>query len=123
MVSTGQKKKNFNVLLKNLGCFPHRRKPRVLWLGVEPLEPLIDLHAALAVELDKRGLLEDRRPYRAHLTLGRFKQPPRNPDALCPFLSQECGNLKIDQLVLYHSRLTRNGAVHTPLRQVDLMQT
>ncbi len=122
MVSTGEKKKSFNVLVKNLGCFPQQRKPRVLWLGVEPPEPLIALQAELAAELEQRGLLDDRRPYRPHLTIGRFKQIPRDPDALCPFLSQGCGSFKVDQLVLYRSRLTPSGAVHTPLQQVGLAQ-
>ncbi len=120
MVSIGEKKKNFNVTIRNLGCFPGLRNPRVLWLGLEPPDQLIALHRELASGLQLLGLLNDVRPYRPHLTLGRFKVPRANPEALCPFLSQEFGNLKIDQLVLYSSRLTAAGAVHSPLQRVIL---
>lgn len=120
MVSMGKKKEIFNVTLKNLGFFPHQRKPRVIWLGLEPADKLIELHAELADRLERLGLLDERCPYRPHLTIGRFKTTPKDAAQLCPFLSQECGSLCIDSLALYSSRLTPSGAVHTPLQQVKL---
>ncbi len=123
MVSIGQKKKDFNVFLKGLGFFPRRSRPRVLWLGLEPPDQLLALFEDLADGLLQLGLLDQKRPYQPHLTLGRFKVPPAKLDALCPFLSQEFGTLRVERLVLYSSRLTATGAIHNPLQEVTLKKT
>ena len=120
MLSIGEKKKIFNVSLETLGVFPQRRQPRVLWLGVVPPDPVIDLHKSLTRGFLKREMPVETRPYRPHLTIGRFKAAPRNRDFLRPFMSQRCGSLTVDRLVLYRSRLTAKGAVHTPLQEVEL---
>ncbi len=115
MLSIGERKNIFNVELKGLGCFPNRRRPRVLWLGLEPRDQLIELHSELSENLQQLGVEVDRRPFRPHLTLGRFKRPPRSTEPMCPFLSQECGKLQVDRVILFSSRLTRSGAIHEPL--------
>jgi 2'-5' RNA ligase len=120
MLSIGQKKKIFNVELKGLGCFPNLRRPRVLWLGVEPQTELIDIYQHLAAELSKLGLTIDKQPYRPHLTIGRFKQPPKQTGKLCPFLSQSCGNITINKMILFSSKLTSQGAIHMPLTTAGL---
>lgn len=123
MLSIGQKKRDFNVTLKGLGYFPERRRPQVLWLGIEPEKELSDLYRQLSVDLNKLGLTTEQRRYRPHLTLGRFRQTPKAIDPLCPFLSHSCGNLKIDRMILYTSELTTQGALHTPLTTAPLTGT
>lgn len=120
MLSIGQRKNIFNVTLEGLGFFPNRRRPRILWLGVEPQLELKNLYQELANGLQKLGIATEQRPYRPHLTIGRFRQPPRSTDALCPFLSHSCGTMKIDRMVLYTSELTQHGAIHTPQTTVLL---
>ena len=115
MLSIGQKKKSFNVSLAGLGFFPNRRRPRVLWLGVEPAGGLSDLYQQLAVELAELKIPTETRRYQPHLTIGRFRQTPHSTEPLCPFLSHNCGSMKINRMVLYSSELTAKGAVHTPL--------
>ena len=66
-----------------LDCLPSRRAPRVLCLGmrVEPegaLDAVIGAARRLAAEI---GAEVDGRPWRAHLTLGRFREPPRGLSA------------------------------------------
>ncbi len=121
MLSIGQKKKNFNVTVEGLGFFPNRRRPRILWLGIEPQDKLIDLHRQLTETLQSQGLNCEQRTYRPHLTIGRFKNNPRTTEQLCPFLSQQCGNFMIDKMILFSSRLTPQGAIHTPLTEASLL--
>lgn len=120
MLSVGQKKKNFNVILEGLGCFPNRRRPRILWLGLHPETELIQLQQQLSGDLAALGLTIDQRRYRPHLTIGRFRQPPADDNQLCPFLSHSCGSLKIDRMVLYTSKLTPQGAIHTEVTTAPL---
>jgi len=115
MLSIGQKKKNFNVLLKGFGFFPNRKRPRILWMGVQPEQELVDLYQQLANKLTQSGAITETRRYRPHLTIGRFRHTPENIAPLCPFLSHSCGSMKIDRMVLYTSQLTAQGAIHKPL--------
>lgn len=123
MLSIGQKKKVFNVMVEGLGFFPDQQQPRILWLGLKPENGLNELYQQLANSLNKRGLTTEQRRYRPHLTIGRFQQPTKNSDQLCPFLSHCCGSLKIDRMILYTSELTSQGAVHTPLTTAALANT
>jgi 2'-5' RNA ligase len=123
MLSIGKKKKNFNATLKDVDLFPNRRKPRIIWLGIQPEAELIDLYDRLSDELIKQKFKPDPRPYRPHLTIGRFKRLPKQTEALCPFLSYSCGSLKIDRMILFSSKLTARGAIHTPLQTADLLGT
>jgi len=116
MLSIGENRKNFNVSLKGLGCFPTLKRPRVLWLGVVPQDELVELYRHLSGLLESLGLGPETRRYRPHLTIGRFRQKPQTTEPLCPFLSQDLGSLSIDRMVLYASQLTAQGAVHTPLK-------
>jgi RNA 2',3'-cyclic 3'-phosphodiesterase len=64
----------FDAVTTDIGAFPNFHRPRVVWLGMtneESFRPLArDLDAALA----KLGIEAERRPFQAHLTLGRLKR-------------------------------------------------
>ncbi len=59
--------------LSGAGTFPGRGAPRVLWVGVDgDVETLAGLAGAAAGAGREAGLDVDRRPYRPHLTVGRW---------------------------------------------------
>jgi 2'-5' RNA ligase len=59
--------------LAGAGTFPERGSPRVLWVGVDgDLATLAALAAAAAAAARSVGVPVDRRPYRPHLTVGRW---------------------------------------------------
>lgn len=120
MLSIGQKQKVFNVTLAGLGFFPHRRRPKILWLAAQPETELLNLYSQLAEKLKVLGIEPDPRRYHPHLTIGRCKHSPEHLDSLRPFLSHSCGSLTIDRMILFSSRLTAERAVHTPLQTVML---
>ena len=120
MLSVGEKKANFNVSLEGLGAFPNPRRPRVLWIGLSPPEEIVALYHLLRDRMESAGLHPEQRPFRPHLTLGRFKNPKQKAISLGHFLTYKCGKLQVDKLVLYSSRLAAGGAIHTPLCSVAL---
>ena len=67
----------FDATLGALGAFPNARRARVIWLGMtEGGEPLVALARALERALARRGFdREADKPFSAHLTLGRVREP------------------------------------------------
>ena len=68
----------FTLALDGVGCFPNRRRPRVVWVGLAAAGggesgPLLALKAALDEALTPLGWPLEDKPFRAHLTLGRVK--------------------------------------------------
>ena len=58
-----------------VGAFPNFRRPRVVWLGVDPDPRLELLHHDVEVACAALGYELDGRPFRPHLTIGRVKEP------------------------------------------------
>jgi 2'-5' RNA ligase len=60
------------------GRFGSLRRPQVAWAGLDgDVEPLVELAARLADAARALGLPVEDRPFRPHLTLGRWR--PRQP--------------------------------------------
>ena len=99
-----------------LGTFPERGSPRVLWLGLEVPPSLLDLQRACERAAREAGFEREERPFRAHLTLGRWRERAPIPD-LPP---ADLGATRLDTLVLFRSDLGPGGAVYTPLARFRL---
>jgi 2'-5' RNA ligase len=63
-----------------LGTFPERGSPRVLWLALEVPPPVLDLQHACERAARAAGFEREERPFRAHLTLGRWRERAPHPD-------------------------------------------
>jgi 2'-5' RNA ligase len=64
--------------LAGAGRFGSLRRPQVFWAGLDgDVEPLVALAARLASAARSLDLPVEDRPFRPHLTLGRW--PPRRP--------------------------------------------
>jgi 2'-5' RNA ligase len=108
----------FEVSLKGLGCFPHMRKPRVIWVGLDgDLERMSRFRDALQERLMPFGIREEKRRFAPHLTLGRFRKPKRMNSQELELLSSY-GDLtspvcSLTELVLFKSELKPGGARYT----------
>lgn len=121
MLSVKLREKAFQVDVLGLGAFPDRHRPRVVWLGLTPTEPLRSLQQACQEELARSGFPAEARAFAPHLTIGRFRG--HAPDLSTLFAGQagrNIGCLPIGQLVLFESRLLPGGAKHIPLFTVPL---
>ena len=114
----------FSVEVKGLGAFPSPRRPRVIWLGLEPEDQLVQLHRHCMNILRADGLVAAPGPYSPHLTIGRLRQQKTDLTDLCrAVVRSPIGRLPVDRLVLYESRLRPDGALHLPLLTVTLDDT
>lgn len=103
---------SFSLQLKNTGLFGSRYNPRVIWMGTEPCDKLMQLHTQLVYELTKAGFPSDQQNFVPHITLGRINRLSHKPTfqqiianhALCDIQVQ-----KVQSIYLYESILLRNG--------------
>ncbi len=105
-----------DVELEGIGMFPERGHPRVLWLGLALPEPIFTLQAACEAAAQAVGLPPETRPFRPHLTLGRWKGPAPRPSLPGVTL----GTTRLSRVVLFESELSVSGATHTPLASFAL---
>lgn len=101
-----------------LGTFPERGSPRILWLGLDVPPPIFDLQRACERAARAAGFEREERPFKAHLTLGRWRNRAPRPD-LPP---ADLGTTRLETLVLFESDLRPGGAVYTPLARFALGQ-
>ena len=110
----------FNIQVEGTGLFGSRRNPRVLWIGLGgDIDRMSHFRDDLQKSLGPFGIKEEKRPFRPHLTLGRFRKGRSNGTDLDNLLSKyrdlsspECN---LNKFVLFKSDLTPNGAVYTKL--------
>jgi 2'-5' RNA ligase len=94
------------------GVFPGRRRAQVAWLGVrEGEEALTSLATALRRNLGRA----DEKPFQPHLTLVRFRHPPRSADLdpLLGGLDPLSWRHRVEAFRLVESRLEPDGAVYS----------
>jgi RNA 2',3'-cyclic 3'-phosphodiesterase len=97
--------------LGQLGAFPSRSRPRILWLGIDAPPSLELLQDRIERGCEAIGFPPEGAPFQPHVTLGRVREgqrlPPRGLEDHAgdfepvPFVAQE--------LVLYESLLTTGG--------------
>lgn len=130
---------SFPYTLTEPGIFTSNRQPQVLWLGVDAPDHLQNLKQAVDAMAVSLGFKADNRPFKPHLTLGRFRPgqpiPPPNAYRLNPTTTtaskasaQDSGpeavhfpiHCRAARLVLYESRLTPSGPIYKPLCEAPL---
>jgi 2'-5' RNA ligase len=113
----------FEMTLENIGVFPPRGAPRVVWVGVSGAGAALHaLHDVLAQRVAALGLASASRPFSPHLTLGRWRtsrpSDRRRVTAAAP--AGRIARVRVDGATLYHSRLSSAGPTYTPLARATL---
>ena len=99
-----------------LGFFPQAGSPRVLWVGLELPPPVLELQRACERAARAAGFEAEARPFRPHLTLGRWRSLAARP----ALPTVELGVARLDSLVLFRSRTRPQGATYTPLARFPM---
>lgn len=114
----------FDLVLSGLGAFPPGGPPRVVWAGcAEGREALVALAARVEREMAAEGFPAETRPFAAHLTLGRVKDPREARglrERLVPHAADPFGRIRVGEVVLFRSRLSPAGPSYEPLASLPL---
>lgn len=117
----------FELAAGEIGCFPSPQRPRVIWTGVHQETPALHaLRDSVEEHIAPLGYPTETRPYHPHLTLGRVRRNINRSTA------QQIGKLirennfkarrrwTVQQVTLFRSELTPQGAIYTPLSHAAL---
>lgn len=116
----------FSVCLKGIGCFPDIKRPRVLWIGLDgDIKRMSNLRKNLMKRLKPFGIKEEKRAFRPHLTLGRFKrfnQSLKNQlmEVFERYRDISSRDFVLKELTLFRSELKPDGAHYTRLYSFPL---
>jgi 2'-5' RNA ligase len=118
--STAAKFSAFQIRLNGVGTFPGWKRPRVLWIGLDgDIGGLSDLQDKLQGALEELGFKPESRPFRPHLTLGRFKGTVNRAEELKWILDRfhdiNSDDDYLKELVLFKSDLRPAGPIYTKM--------
>lgn len=102
---------SFDLRLSGCGFFGER-KPRALWVGVDPAPALAHLQSKAATALSRAGFRGDRRKFHPHVTVAYLNGVYRGDvAAFCAMHGLfACGPFTVDEFHLYESHLGRSGS-------------
>jgi 2'-5' RNA ligase len=111
----------FAISLRGAGVFSSRRNPRVLWAGMEgDIDRMTCFRDVLQRHLKPFGIKQEKRPFRPHLTIGRFRKGarPGNPldDLLTKYQDLTSPVCALKELILFKSDLKPDGPVYSELK-------
>lgn len=113
----------FPILARGMGVFPDIRRARVIWVGLEG-ERLASLAAQVETALEPIGFAPEKRAFKPHLTIGRWRDSRVRPEVLKNELESwkghEFGQSWIEEVIFFQSLLKPEGAVYGSLKTIRL---
>ena len=96
-----------------LGAFPDTKRPRVIWAGITPKDPITDLHSRIQPVLRQAGAGFDDKPFHPHVTLARTRKRNGQISSFLEDRSEDYfGSFEATHFHLYNSELQQQGAIH-----------
>jgi 2'-5' RNA ligase len=116
----------FPLAISGFGAFPTIRRPRVLWLGVDPSPALRCLKQDLEWGLASHGFERETRAFHPHITIGRAEETEgagafRGLDDLAAGL-RFSAKVPASTVDLMRSQVSRGGQKYSVLRESALKQ-
>ena len=108
----------FEASIKDIDAFPNKRRARVI---VVSLEKGVDIAKAIFHDIEtsllQLGFESEKRDFTPHVTLGRKRESSPLLERDIPTLNKM--SFVIDRLVLFRSTLTPQGAIYSPVWEVE----
>lgn len=109
----------FSISFHGLGAFPGWRNPRVLWVGVDVPNTLVNLSQAIEQTTQSLGFRTETRGFNPHLTIARVNDRVGNSSVdlstLKQFSQPDLGTMAVKEMVLFRSDLRPSGPIYTRL--------
>ncbi len=122
-----RKHPNCTLSVGGFGCFPNRRRPRVLWIGItEDKGTLAQVQSSIHEKLVPLGFEKEGRSFHPHLTLGRVRRNVSKDDliqlqdAVNEFTVSQIGQFEVREIHLIESILKPSGAEYCTLGEYTL---
>lgn len=111
-------------ICKEINAFPSIKNMRVLWIGIEKGNDIIQkIQAQIEDDLEKIGIEKEERKFTPHLTLGRLKSA-KSKESLIRHMEKtyldKNYDLPISKITLFQSILTPQGPIYNILSEVGL---
>jgi RNA 2',3'-cyclic 3'-phosphodiesterase len=103
---------------REFGFFPNEKHPRVFFVGIHAGPELAALAGQIEDQLAPLGIPKEKREFRPHLTLARFKTNDGLPELrkeIASLPTQDFGGGAATEFHLYQSVLQSGGARYTKL--------
>lgn len=113
----------FSLLMEKTGCFPSRKKAKILWIGlIDESGNLQNLQERLEEETGARGFEKENRSFKPHLTVARLREPERSGELTDAFLQKqfEPVSFEVSAIVIYESKLQPAGSVYSVIERQKL---
>lgn len=108
---------SFALSVGGVGCFPSPAEPHVIWAGLTAGQSdVAALFRAVEGTCAKLGFARERKPFSAHITLGRQRSSHRAAalaEALAGAVDSEGGGFTVSGFTLFRSDLRPTGPVYT----------
>jgi 2'-5' RNA ligase len=105
----------FQFRTARLGAFPALDTSSVVWAGIDPGDALAELARRIDAATTPLGFPAERRPFHAHVTLGRLREPRAIRDVMLPLSEQMFGDTRVDSIFLFESETKSSGSVYREL--------
>jgi 2'-5' RNA ligase len=114
------KHKPFAMTLNEIGFFPNKNNPRVIWVSLHPEDKIIELQQKID-ELFLADFPSDQK-FQSHITVGRIKSIRKKESfsESVSALEMQPIKFKVDSFQLIKSELTAFGPKYKILENVDL---
>ncbi|MFZ2314150.1 MAG: RNA 2',3'-cyclic phosphodiesterase [Gammaproteobacteria bacterium] len=101
--------------------FPHPSRPRVIVLDVSAQEALAELSVKIGKGIQAANYKIEDKPFKAHLTLGRIKQPKGvNLRFLADVVSPITEVVTVKEIVLFRSEPQSDGSRYSLIEKISL---
>ncbi len=112
------KVEKFHINLKGVGFFPNPRYIRVVWIGVENYDPIVNMAKCMDEKLSKMRFKKEKN-YIPHITIARAKGKIKIKNLL-EFKDMNFSQFIVDSVKIKKSALTPEGPIYEDLYEIKL---
>ena len=113
----------FSITIRNAGVFKNFRDPRIIWLGIEPCNELLQLKIEIENQMILSGFPAEERKFSPHLTVGRVKFLANKhalQQVIETFQEKVLHHFVVPEVIFYESILKKEGPEYIPLARYSL---
>ncbi|MDD5331227.1 MAG: RNA 2',3'-cyclic phosphodiesterase [Candidatus Nanoarchaeia archaeon] len=113
------KHKKFKIYVDEIGFFPNKSNPNVVWVGLEPEKEILELQNKVDGELLSYSMGKDQK-FKAHVTIGRINEIKDKTKFFEKLNVKIKGEFVVEEFILFSSTLTKDGPKYRILEKYSL---